>query len=452
MPTPARGAHRGTGENHMRTYGWTMMCAVFAAVMLSFAVGTGSHSTNGKRLSARLGDRVVIKCADRENHHQDVCRWYYSKDSTVVHLMAIYRGKTGMTLHYSSAPTRKKIQSNFSLVITDFQEEDQGIYSCEMCSNNKCTKRFNTSVSLMQDSYSPITKRLYAAAGGVFTHACTGISEGQRSRVAAATWTYQAFGEVTPTTPGDHSAPGTGRTQGRLVLLPNASILLQDILRTDAGNYSCWRETSYGQRQRLLSISLCVLTATADGSSDKPGSPLSCSLLCDRDGEGAGLPWTHSDSNKTAPVMVENDTVTFSVFDIPSEHGRTLACNASVRGEGVINGTLNSDPNSGQNQAETSRLTLAVFGSLAAGICVLALLCFTFLCSCRISAGDAPSGDNLCSICTRGTQPEVWKAQTQVTFCTSDIRKPEQEHVIREEESFVLYRLIRRQSMRGSNI
>ncbi|KAG9330859.1 hypothetical protein JZ751_021846 [Albula glossodonta] len=206
---------------------------------------------------------------------------------------------------------------------------------------------------------------------GVFTHPCLG---GPGNWTPVVTWTFQQFGEAS-SSPLSDLATGVGWLQARGVL-PNASIHIRDVLSTDAGNYSCRDSNSPVRQQTRMSLSLCVLTVTSNGSSEGASPGLNCSLWCDEDWEPAKPPLAYGNFTGPGAVVVETDTVTFYVSDSPDKRKRTVACRMKERvGGGVIvkleNATLVPENDTFQEDTQPSPHTLSLF---------MVLPCFDVMC------------------------------------------------------------------------
>ncbi|KAJ8340860.1 hypothetical protein SKAU_G00331510 [Synaphobranchus kaupii] len=310
-----------------------MMFATFAVVILTAQNETLSN-LHEERQGARLGDEVIIPCMDHHQiNQQHGCMWFYRKNGHSKRDKIYKIDKTGISHTSSSFRGENKIQRDFSLVIMNFKKEDEGMYSCEICTGAKeCTKGFETLLFLRNESRAVVTKRLYAAQGGDFAHPCPVGAE------HSVSWTFQRSREESS------PLPVIERPHQRGVGQHEASILVRDVQRSDAGNYSCWSERASGQKQRLLSLSLCVLTASPVGSSGSRGSLLNCSVHCDVGLEPVGLPHAPGKSTRADAVVVETAAVTFNVSDSPEKHERTVVCHASEKGEsGVENSTLPLD-------------------------------------------------------------------------------------------------------------
>ncbi|XP_064199571.1 mediator of RNA polymerase II transcription subunit 18 isoform X3 [Anguilla rostrata] len=406
-------AHRDILKNHMMMWSLltcTMTFASLATLILTAQTGALSHF-NEKRLEARLGDEVIIPCTDHEVNLLDAYRWFYRKNSQASKRDMIFQNNKAGLNHISSHLWKeKKTLRNFSLVIMNFKEEDQGIYTCEIC----------------PESPPAVPKRVYAAEGGNFTHPCYGGAGGSGP---SASWTFRRFGEPSPA-PWSHQRGG---------LQPNGSIFIRDVQASDAGTYSCVRGRNSDLTQTLLSLSLCVLTAGPVGSSVSRGSPLTCSVHCDVSPEPVVLPRAPGESSGVAAVVVETGTVTFQVR--PGEREGTVVCYANETGEsGVEDSTLHLDTENNQEDANTTPLALFLCVSLASGFCTLAIfLGFVFLCRRRLIAAfptaDEPSGDVLCPKRTRDTTPEMGEAA--IIYSVLEIKQPEKDRVLVREDGCV---------------
>ncbi|XP_064199211.1 mediator of RNA polymerase II transcription subunit 18 isoform X1 [Anguilla rostrata] len=424
-------AHRDILKNHMMMWSLltcTMTFASLATLILTAQTGALSHF-NEKRLEARLGDEVIIPCTDHEVNLLDAYRWFYRKNSQASKRDMIFQNNKAGLNHISSHLWKeKKTLRNFSLVIMNFKEEDQGIYTCEICpgTGQVCTKGLDTSLLLIKESPPAVPKRVYAAEGGNFTHPCYGGAGGSGP---SASWTFRRFGEPSPA-PWSHQRGG---------LQPNGSIFIRDVQASDAGTYSCVRGRNSDLTQTLLSLSLCVLTAGPVGSSVSRGSPLTCSVHCDVSPEPVVLPRAPGESSGVAAVVVETGTVTFQVR--PGEREGTVVCYANETGEsGVEDSTLHLDTENNQEDANTTPLALFLCVSLASGFCTLAIfLGFVFLCRRRLIAAfptaDEPSGDVLCPKRTRDTTPEMGEAA--IIYSVLEIKQPEKDRVLVREDGCV---------------
>ncbi|KAJ8289243.1 hypothetical protein COCON_G00019020 [Conger conger] len=388
-----------------RTLACDVMGITFTLVVLTAQTGTLSLFTE-KRQGARLGDEVLIPCTD---HHdvsgRDIFQWIYRKDPLSKPVTIAWNLKSGIQYRHTEFWREKKMLRNFSLVITNFREVDQGTYWCQLCRRNK------------QCSYE--LKTLFLLEGWV-----AGLRGGRAG--PSVVWTFQRFGET--------SAPlWTPRRQ------PDASIHILDVRPSDAGTYTCWRQESSGHRQGLLALSLCVLTAGPVGPS--PGSPLNCSLRCDSDWELVGPPHESSASPGAGPVVVETGNVTFQVHESPEKRERTVQCRAREPGEAwVENSTTHGYAENNQEDNYVNPQTLLLCVSLASAFVALAIfLGVLFLCRQRIRAAyrfaDEPRGDVLFSTRTRDAKPET--DEVEVVYSLLEFRQPEKEQVLVGEEGCV---------------
>ncbi|KAI1894894.1 hypothetical protein AGOR_G00120460 [Albula goreensis] len=412
------------------------MFAAVAIVLLTVLTGNRSYSTNVQQLEAWLGERVEIPCTAQQHHStQDSVRWYYRNSSSAKDTRILHREKSGL-VHYNNFPAEKKILSGFKLIINNFKEEDQGIYSCEIFKRRGFSRQPGTRLVMLKDTHSAITKRLYATEGEVFTHPCVG---GLGNWTPVVTWTFQQFGEAS-SSPLSDLATGVGRLRERGVL-PNASIHIRDVLSTDAGNYSCRDSNSPARQQIRMSLSLCVLTVTSNGSSEQASPGLNCSLWCDEDWEPAKPPPAYGNFTGPGAVVVETDTVTFFVSDSPDKRKRTVACRMKERvGGGVMvkleNATLAPENDTFQEDTQPSPHTLPLFMVLPVSTSVLVLtLCFILLCRHRKTAES--HGEELSPEPSEQTNKELGEAECQIVYSTLELRKPEQDRPIGQEEGCV---------------
>lgn len=95
----------------------------------------------------KLGSKIEIPCLALDG--QVIFKWSYSYLKNALVKTIVKRDKNGV-LHYSNGfRESKQTLNNFSLVINNFNEVDEGTYFCEVCENErKCIAGIPTSLYL----------------------------------------------------------------------------------------------------------------------------------------------------------------------------------------------------------------------------------------------------------------------------------------------------------------
>ncbi|XP_069051655.1 mediator of RNA polymerase II transcription subunit 18 isoform X2 [Lepisosteus oculatus] len=385
-----------------------------------------------RRMYAWVGDSVLLPCVDRGMKKLETYSWYYKKTSGPGGILLVSVERSGTPRYTQSRHwVRKKIQlNNLSLLIQDLREADGGVYSC--------TGGVVTSLTVFKD-LPPVRKKLYVAAGDSIAEPCSGVPK-TGGRTSPVQWSFQGIGDQNPLFLNSYSpSGGTDLNPERLTLLPNASVLIRDILRTHAGDYTCWIDDQNGHRKRLVTLTVCVLTVTADKASAAHSSRavLNCTLLCESS-EGRNetvLLWTHGNGTDLGPSVVNTITTTSTgvtaTLEIPSPHNMSLRCSVRVRGEDRVSvehfihghGVNNtgqqhtgiSDASSGSVLLWTLTVCPSVF---------MSVLLLVFLCRRNAPIGNSSSVAHSCGSSGRFT-PEAGEVESEAHYAAVEIRKPE---------------------------
>ena len=100
------------------------------------------------------GCRAVIPCP---RSHLESFKWLYSSHGDDKPHLILSQDTKGIPMVGSSLPqhrmTRMKALKNGSLAINSMTEEDQGIYTCEVCRNYKCIYANKTSFRLEKGEF-----------------------------------------------------------------------------------------------------------------------------------------------------------------------------------------------------------------------------------------------------------------------------------------------------------
>ncbi|XP_066572444.1 carcinoembryonic antigen-related cell adhesion molecule 8 isoform X2 [Amia ocellicauda] len=380
---------------------------------------------------ANSGQTVRLSCRSRKSIVLDTVRWYYSAGAG--HNRTRLFNLQQWTLK-PAQPLRLQMLPNSSLVIRDVSAQDTGIYTCDFCTDSVCNTIKSVSLSLKKGEEAALTplRPLYIPAGTNFIQPCGGDV---LTAVTSIKWFFQAMGEGIPTLLNFTSfANGTER----MSLLPNASLLIRDVLGTDAGNYSCWRESSSDpDRQRLLSLTVCVLTVTADQVSPVSRglqTVLNCSLLCGSTGDPAVLSWSHSNGSELEPGVethINTSTGVTSLLRIRPTENTTLRCAVQVRGEERVsmeftvhthrdaalgNDTVLSNPSSDS--------LAPVLGALASCLSIVTILLLCFLCRRTAAKGNKNSVAE--SRAGSSRREESRDADADVLYAVLEIKRPVQ--------------------------
>ncbi|KAJ8290206.1 hypothetical protein GJAV_G00009920 [Gymnothorax javanicus] len=414
----------------LRLFTCTMIFIFFTLAILTTHTGTQSGFKE-KHLEARRGDEVIIPCTDHgDTTHIHFFQWFLTNDNKNKSVIIFHNVKTGGKRASNDLGSRSKTLRDFSLVIPSFRETDQGVYSCETCSKaTLCTKGFETSLSLITEPPPAVMKRLYAAKGDNVSYPCPDGVEGSGLSISRG---VQRFGEALQ----------------RKQLHPKASILIQDVRSEDAGIYSCWREDDSGQRQNLLMINLCVLTA--EPVSLSLGPRLNCSVNCDVGSEPVGRRQAQGNSTVATVVVVETGAVTFHVFEPFEMHEKPVVCHVTDTGASWLENSTrplhsNGEQNNYEDKDSDSHWMLYCV-LLASSLCTSAtvLLCM-LMCRQRIciafSSDDEPHPGAISPECDRVAKHETLEEGIEMIYSVLEIKRPEEDRVVVNEEECVYSRI-----------
>ncbi|XP_045900343.1 uncharacterized protein LOC123967965 [Micropterus dolomieu] len=278
----------------------------FILLLIIWNSSTFASGNDANHLQFPLGCQAVIPCQHSKSD-SDSFQWFYKKDEHSRKVQLFFQDKTGVERHQKFSRSRMRVLRNRSLVIDPLTEDDQGLYWCENCFQDKtivknCQSKQPTVFSVKKEILKETYKTCYVTAGSSFTHACPGEPTNLK-------WTFEA----------SHMAALNNSVQGPelYIVTSNKSIYIVNVKRANAGKYTCWTSGCDGHRQKLLIINLCVIIV--HNSED---SSVSCAVICD-------LEFSNIAANSTSNV--ETGTMTKSVFVDP--YG-SLNCSAKQMFEG----------------------------------------------------------------------------------------------------------------------
>ncbi|XP_019122738.2 uncharacterized protein LOC104919560 [Larimichthys crocea] len=218
---------------------------------------SGNATTN---LQFSLGCQAVIPCQHCRRDSRSF-KWYYKKDERSDHIVIFAQDATGIPRFHPPLQSRILVMSNYSLVIKNLIEDDQGLYWCE---NDCLNKHFPTvTTSLKKEILKETNETFYVTAGRNFTYSCPGEFNNLK-------WTVEASN----TTALWNSAQ---RPKSDFVT-SNKALHIVNVQRADVGKYSCWKSRCDGHWQKLFTIILCVATVHHSENSD-----VSCAMMCDEE-------------------------------------------------------------------------------------------------------------------------------------------------------------------------
>ncbi|KAG7474614.1 mediator of RNA polymerase II transcription subunit 18 isoform X1 [Solea senegalensis] len=343
-----------------------------AFILCLFFWNYSTSVSQNNQLDVLPGCRAVIPC-QRQRSDSDTFKWFYKKNDHSHEIKIFEQNKHGMLIHSSSQP-RKSLTSKHSLVISHFKEDDQGLYRCESCYQNKCSREQATVVSVMLSSFIPpeiqnvIQKTIYVTAGSTFTHECPG-------ELTKSDWSFEA-------------SNATISSAKLKTLTSNKSIRIRNVTRADAGKYTCWTSRCDGYRQKLLTINLCIVTVH-----QREDSSISCAVICDEE---------FSDLKSNNMSNVDTSTWTTSLhLDV---HG-SLNCTG--------NGT---QPSNRPTSPESKFLSPVVYGTSAAAACLILVIVSVLYFRTRLWAGFTE--------CCSGSATDDRVEETHVIYSSLIIRKP----------------------------
>nr|XP_020445916.1 uncharacterized protein LOC109954734 [Monopterus albus] len=210
-------------------------------------------------LQFSLGCRAVIPC-EHKRRDSNSFKWFYKKDEHSEKIQIFFEDKKGLQHHYQFRP-RGRVTQNRSLVISDFTEDDQGLYWCENCYKDRCSSEQTTVIKVDKEILDEIHETVYVTADNSFTHVCPGEFRNFK-------WTFEASN----TTAFRNSV----RRPETDFVTSSKSIHIKNVKGADAGKYTCWMSRCGGHRQKLLTINLCVMMVHQNGD-----SLVSCAMICD---------------------------------------------------------------------------------------------------------------------------------------------------------------------------
>ncbi|XP_041963940.1 uncharacterized protein LOC121721252 isoform X3 [Alosa sapidissima] len=210
-------------------------------ILVLTCLGSCCVSPNKTLQHVLLGSTTVINCGSLNTAGTDEVKWFFSKDQGSKRLLMFHINKQGRSVITSLIKDHPKrtVARNMSLVIEDFNEEDEGVYVCEVYLS---TSPYTITTSkLILEKKTPPSKWWYAVRGDGYQHECTGMGK-------AVQWTFQ---------------PLTGNRDRQYS--QNSSLVLTNIEEHISGNYTCWIISGDGQQERAFSLILCIVSAFHNG-------------------------------------------------------------------------------------------------------------------------------------------------------------------------------------------
>ncbi|XP_041963938.1 uncharacterized protein LOC121721252 isoform X1 [Alosa sapidissima] len=263
-------------------------------ILVLTCLGSCCVSPNKTLQHVLLGSTTVINCGSLNTAGTDEVKWFFSKDQGSKRLLMFHINKQGRSVITSLIKDHPKrtVARNMSLVIEDFNEEDEGVYVCEVYLS---TSPYTITTSkLILEKKTPPSKWWYAVRGDGYQHECTGMGK-------AVQWTFQ---------------PLTGNRDRQYS--QNSSLVLTNIEEHISGNYTCWIISGDGQQERAFSLILCIVS----GTSDERESPQNCSLLCSK----------RSDIETLDPLVVVTDRVNITVYHKSKKPDGRVDCIVTLKG------------------------------------------------------------------------------------------------------------------------
>ncbi|XP_049336721.1 uncharacterized protein LOC103026807 [Astyanax mexicanus] len=231
-------------------------------ISIILLLSTTTHSDNSVPASVQfvtVGRTVKIPCKGYGNH--SVATWLYRREDTSYE--TIFSERNGR-IYFGQRRIRKKPLRDFYLEFRPFTKEDKGIYVCKLCKNTMgCTYSQAISLIPQYEKDCPTLKTHFIIEGGRFSYTCL-HNQTHNGKVG---WTFKVEG-------------GHTLTHVNSELTDRALLSIPYVQPSHSGIYRCWRETLTGQWETGYSLTLCVLTVSAEEMTD---SPQNCTLYCDVD-------------------------------------------------------------------------------------------------------------------------------------------------------------------------
>nr|XP_020509720.1 uncharacterized protein LOC109999130 [Labrus bergylta] len=234
---------------------------IFLIIIWNTSPFSPGNTATTNVLEYPLGCRAVIPC---QLHRSDAstAEWFYRKQGHSNRERILFQDKTGVITTKQHFRTKiLLLENNYSLVIVSLTEEEQGLYWCEICVQNKCVSEQQTVVSIKKEIETQET--FFIRAGHNFTHACP-------SEFTNLKWTFEAS-EVTA-----DGSPVQNRLSYLNPLTLNKSLRIFDVKLENAGKYTCWTHGCNEYWKKLLTINLCVIIVHRNEDSS-----VSCAVMCD---------------------------------------------------------------------------------------------------------------------------------------------------------------------------
>ncbi|XP_062395275.1 uncharacterized protein LOC134083128 isoform X2 [Sardina pilchardus] len=274
-------------------------------ILVLTCLGKCCLSSNKVQQHVLLGSTTAINCGSLKIDFTDEVKWFFSKDQDSKQLLYRINKQGQVLLHSQMKGPKRTVANNRSLIIKDFNEEDEGLYTCEvgLCQGTSSCARATSEWIL--EKKTPPSKWWYAIRGHGYQHECPGVIG------KAVQWTFQPLkGEI-------------NRQYSQ-----NSSLVFTNIEHHMAGNYTCWIISENGQEERAFSLILCIVS----GTSDERESLQNCTILCSK----------HSDAEKLDPFVVVTDRVNITVYHKSKRPDGLVDCIVTFKGGVHKNDTIQS--------------------------------------------------------------------------------------------------------------
>ncbi|XP_077950602.1 uncharacterized protein LOC120810143 [Gasterosteus aculeatus] len=331
-----------------------------------FIVWNSSASRNPKtHLLFSLGCQAEIPCPhyQRDSSH---FKWLHEKGKE--RSMLYFKDDKGIEHYQSFFRSRMKVLRNGSLIIDCFTEADEGLYWCEVCFQNNWWNDSLTVVTVNKETLKETNKTVNVIVGISLTETCPGD-------FVNLSWTFEA-----PANSGRGAEPD--------FVTHNKSLQIVNVKKAHAGRYICWRSGCDGNKQKLFTVHLCVLTGH-----NSEASSFSCAVTCD----------VEVKANSTMNVETGRGTIS-----VPVDPDGSLNCTATTQRDAFNNST--------DFPTELGYLFPVTYGA-SAGLTLLILMSI-FICYRRKSRAAFPV-----DFCCRGSDARE-EEEISVVYSSTVFRRP----------------------------
>ncbi|AWO96279.1 Hypothetical protein SMAX5B_012026 [Scophthalmus maximus] len=240
----------------------TMMQKAFIFLLIFWNSSSFVSGNSTYQLEFLLGCEAVVPCQHtRSDSDSNSFKWFYKKDEHSHRIQIFFQDKQGLPHRHDFHPKRS-VTHNRSLVISSFKEEDQGLYWCEKCYQDSCNTEQSTVIRVKKEILEEIQQTVYVTEGSSFEYECLGEFTNSKWSFEASNATARRISAV--------------RMKTQNLWTSNKSIHIANVEGAHVGRYTCWTSRCGGQRHKLLTINLCVMTVHQSGDSS-----VSCDVICD---------------------------------------------------------------------------------------------------------------------------------------------------------------------------